>query len=77
MDYFNFGTTTSKINSKAARDFLAQRLRELANDFEERSMTLEQARNNRFQIDDKAPALHIANQALKGPVDTFSKKMAK
>ena len=66
MDYFNFRATTSRINSKRACDFLAQRLRELANYFESRSIELEQSRNNRFFVDDKAPALHVAEKMFQG-----------
>jgi len=62
MDYFSFRATTSRINSKSACDFIAQRLRELANDFECRSKELEQSRNNSFYVDDKAPAIHVAEK---------------
>lgn len=66
MDYFDFGASAERINSKAACDFLAQRLRELANEFESRSIALENTRQNSFFIDDKSPALHVATVMFNG-----------
>jgi len=64
MAKYNLRETTNNINSKAACDFLAQMLRELAKELEHRSDILADNRKNRSHIDDKSPVIFAANRVL-------------